>query len=47
LHSLKEHYLPYPREFSDEELGIPPDDAPDPTPDQYWGNHGKDYKNYR
>jgi len=37
-------YLPYQYEFSDEELGIPPDDAPDP---EYWGNHGKAYGTYR
>ncbi len=29
-------YMPYLSEFTDEELGIPPDDAPDP---EYWGNH--------
>ncbi|KAI1720963.1 NADH dehydrogenase 1 beta subcomplex subunit 2 domain-containing protein [Ditylenchus destructor] len=32
-----EFYMPYLDEFTDEELGIPPDDAPDP---EYWGNHG-------
>ncbi|VIO93115.1 NADH-ubiquinone oxidoreductase AGGG subunit homolog, mitochondrialprecursor, putative [Brugia malayi] len=31
-----EYYIPSPEEFSDEELGIPPDDAPDP---EYWGDH--------
>jgi hypothetical protein len=34
-------------EFSDEELGIPPDDAPDPEPDQYWGRHSKPFRTYR
>lgn len=37
-------YAPYLEEFTDEELGIPPDDAPDP---EYWGNHGKPYGSYR
>ncbi len=29
-----EWYIPALEEFTDEELGIPPDDAPDP---EYWG----------
>ncbi|KAL3994378.1 NADH dehydrogenase 1 beta subcomplex subunit 2 family protein [Acanthocheilonema viteae] len=33
---IGEYYVPAPEEFSDEELGIPPDDAPDP---EYWGDH--------
>uniref|UniRef100_A0A0K0FNJ1 NADH dehydrogenase [ubiquinone] 1 beta subcomplex subunit 2, mitochondrial n=1 Tax=Strongyloides venezuelensis TaxID=75913 RepID=A0A0K0FNJ1_STRVS len=33
-------YMPYLNEFTDEELGIPPDNAPDP---EYWGNHDKKY----
>uniref|UniRef100_A0A0N4ZYT0 NADH dehydrogenase [ubiquinone] 1 beta subcomplex subunit 2, mitochondrial n=1 Tax=Parastrongyloides trichosuri TaxID=131310 RepID=A0A0N4ZYT0_PARTI len=37
-------YMPYLSEFTDEELGIPPDNAPDP---EYWGNHGKPYGTYR
>nr|CAD2198341.1 unnamed protein product [Meloidogyne enterolobii] len=37
-------YIPYPYEYTDEELGIPPDDAPDP---EYWGNHDKPYRTYR
>ncbi|CAD5217848.1 unnamed protein product [Bursaphelenchus xylophilus] len=38
-------YIPYiPKEFTDEELGIPPDDAEDP---EYWGSHGKKYGTYR
>uniref|UniRef100_A0A0N5BPX8 NADH dehydrogenase [ubiquinone] 1 beta subcomplex subunit 2, mitochondrial n=1 Tax=Strongyloides papillosus TaxID=174720 RepID=A0A0N5BPX8_STREA len=37
-------YMPYLTEFSDEELGIPPDNAPDP---EYWGNHDKKYGTYR
>jgi len=37
-------YIPYQTEFTDEELGIPPDDAPDP---EYWGNHGKPFGTYR
>lgn len=37
-------YTPYLYEFSDEELGIPPDDAPDP---EYWGHHGKPNNTYR
>lgn len=37
-------YMPYLAEFTDEELGIPPDDAEDP---EYWGNHGKVYGTYR
>ncbi|KAI6233158.1 Protein F44G4.2 [Aphelenchoides fujianensis] len=37
-------YMPYMEEFTDEELGIPPDNAPDP---EYWGNHDKPYGTYR
>lgn len=37
-------YVPYRYEFSDEELGIPPDHEPDP---EYWGNHGKKFGTYR
>lgn len=37
-------YMPYLAEFSDAELGIPPDSDPDP---EYWGNHGKKYGTYR
>ncbi|EPB70707.1 hypothetical protein ANCCEY_10208 [Ancylostoma ceylanicum] len=37
-------YMPYLHEFSDEELGIPPDSAPDP---EYWGHHGQKYGTYR
>ncbi|VDM97465.1 unnamed protein product [Thelazia callipaeda] len=33
---IGEYYIPSLEEFSDEELGIPPDDAPDP---EYWGDH--------
>ncbi|KAM3719616.1 putative NADH dehydrogenase [ubiquinone] 1 beta subcomplex subunit 2 [Dirofilaria immitis] len=33
---IGEYYIPAPEEFSDEELGIPPDNAPDP---EYWGDH--------
>uniref|UniRef100_A0A915PYV7 Uncharacterized protein n=1 Tax=Setaria digitata TaxID=48799 RepID=A0A915PYV7_9BILA len=33
---IGEYYIPAPEEFSDEELGIPSDDAPDP---EYWGDH--------
>lgn len=36
--------MPYLWEFTDEELGIPPDSAPDP---EYWGNHGKPWGTYR
>lgn len=36
--------MPYLDEFTDEELGIPPDDAPDPD---YWGNHYEKYGTYR
>ncbi|KHJ85073.1 hypothetical protein OESDEN_15206, partial [Oesophagostomum dentatum] len=43
-HLFGHFYMPYLYEFSDEELGIPPDDAPDP---EYWGNHGKKYGTYR
>lgn len=43
-HLLGHWYMPYLDEFSDEELGIPPDSAPDP---EYWGNHGKKYGTYR
>jgi len=38
-----EFYIPYLEEFTDAELGIPPDDAPDPA---YWGHHGEPYKTY-
>nr|CAD2136615.1 unnamed protein product [Meloidogyne enterolobii] len=41
---LGHEYIPYPYEYTDEELGIPPDDAPDP---EYWGNHDKPYRTYR
>ncbi|CAD5213169.1 unnamed protein product [Bursaphelenchus okinawaensis] len=37
-------YIPYGAEFTDEELGIPPDDAPDP---EYWGHHGQRASTYR
>ncbi|KAF7630852.1 hypothetical protein Mgra_00008867 [Meloidogyne graminicola] len=37
-------YYPYGYEFTDEELGIPPDDASDP---EYWGNHDMPYRTYR
>ncbi|KAI6183561.1 hypothetical protein M3Y97_00502000 [Aphelenchoides bicaudatus] len=37
-------YLPYTEEFTDEELGIPPDSADDP---EYWGNHSLPYGSYR
>ncbi|KAI6211539.1 Protein F44G4.2 [Aphelenchoides besseyi] len=37
-------YMPYLEEFTDEELGIPPDSAEDP---EYWGHHGKPYGTYR
>ncbi|VDL81993.1 unnamed protein product [Nippostrongylus brasiliensis] len=43
-HIFGHYYMPYLHEFSDEELGIPPDSAPDP---EYWGNHGKKYGTYR
>ncbi|XGW08610.1 hypothetical protein V3C99_011157 [Haemonchus contortus] len=43
-HIFGHWYMPYLHEFSDEELGIPPDSAPDP---EYWGNHGKKYGTYR
>ncbi|VDO37639.1 unnamed protein product [Onchocerca flexuosa] len=33
---IGEYYIPALEEFSDEELGIPPDEAPDP---EYWGDH--------
>uniref|UniRef100_A0A914XH32 NADH dehydrogenase [ubiquinone] 1 beta subcomplex subunit 2, mitochondrial n=1 Tax=Plectus sambesii TaxID=2011161 RepID=A0A914XH32_9BILA len=33
-HLIGEFYMPQLEEFSDAELGIPPDDAPDP---EYWG----------
>ncbi|VDM47324.1 unnamed protein product [Toxocara canis] len=43
-HIFGHWYMPYLNEFTDEELGIPPDDAPDPV---YWGNHGEKYGTYR
>uniref|UniRef100_A0A1I8ALC8 NADH dehydrogenase [ubiquinone] 1 beta subcomplex subunit 2, mitochondrial n=1 Tax=Steinernema glaseri TaxID=37863 RepID=A0A1I8ALC8_9BILA len=43
-HLFGHWYMPYLHEFTDEELGIPPDNAPDP---EYWGNHGKPYGTYR
>lgn len=43
-HILGHWYMPYLHEFSDAELGIPPDSAEDP---EYWGNHGKKYGTYR
>uniref|UniRef100_A0A0N5ANY2 NADH dehydrogenase [ubiquinone] 1 beta subcomplex subunit 2, mitochondrial n=1 Tax=Syphacia muris TaxID=451379 RepID=A0A0N5ANY2_9BILA len=44
-HTLIGHeYMPYLEEFTDEELGILPDDAPDP---EYWGNHYEPYGTYR
>ncbi|CEF63333.1 Hypothetical protein SRAE_1000159500 [Strongyloides ratti] len=43
-HIFGHWYMPYLDEFTDEELGIPPDNAPDP---EYWGNHGKKYGTYR
>ena len=47
-HMLFGHfYIPYRYEFSDEELGVPPDDAPDPEPEQYWGTHKRPYRSYR
>lgn len=36
--------MPYLCEFTDEELGIPPDDVEDPV---YWGNHGEKWGTYR
>ncbi|MFH4983295.1 hypothetical protein AB6A40_010004 [Gnathostoma spinigerum] len=43
-HIFGHWYMPYLSEFTDEELGIPPDDAPDP---EYWGNHNEVYGTYR
>ncbi|KIH56542.1 brix domain protein, partial [Ancylostoma duodenale] len=43
-HLFGHWYMPYLHEFSDEELGIPPDSAPDP---EYWGHHGEKYGTYR
>ncbi|KJH45468.1 brix domain protein [Dictyocaulus viviparus] len=43
-HIFGHFYMPYLHEFTDEELGIPPDSAPDP---EYWGNHDKKYGTYR
>ncbi|KAE9414868.1 hypothetical protein Angca_008422, partial [Angiostrongylus cantonensis] len=43
-HIFGHWYMPYLHEFTDEELGIPPDSEPDP---EYWGNHGKEYGTYR
>lgn len=43
-HIFGHWYMPYLHEFTDEELGIPPDSEPDP---EYWGNHGKKYGTYR
>uniref|UniRef100_A0A914QJD3 NADH dehydrogenase [ubiquinone] 1 beta subcomplex subunit 2, mitochondrial n=1 Tax=Panagrolaimus davidi TaxID=227884 RepID=A0A914QJD3_9BILA len=43
-HILGHWYMPYTSEFTDEELGIPSDNAEDP---EYWGNHDKPYGTYR
>uniref|UniRef100_A0A7E4ZZ73 NADH dehydrogenase [ubiquinone] 1 beta subcomplex subunit 2, mitochondrial n=1 Tax=Panagrellus redivivus TaxID=6233 RepID=A0A7E4ZZ73_PANRE len=43
-HILGHWYMPYLSEFSNEELGIPADNAADP---EYWGNHAKVYGTYR
>ncbi|CAJ0950753.1 unnamed protein product, partial [Mesorhabditis belari] len=43
-HLFGHWYMPYLREFSDEELGIPADSSSDP---EYWGHHGEKYGTYR
>uniref|UniRef100_A0A183BWA8 NADH dehydrogenase [ubiquinone] 1 beta subcomplex subunit 2, mitochondrial n=1 Tax=Globodera pallida TaxID=36090 RepID=A0A183BWA8_GLOPA len=42
-----EWYYPYHYEWTDEELGIPPDDAPDPEEGQFWGHPGALIGSYR
>ncbi|KAL3102332.1 hypothetical protein niasHS_003741 [Heterodera schachtii] len=42
-----EWYMPYHYEWSDEELGVPPDDAPDPEERQFWGHPGELIGTYR
>ncbi|VDN60642.1 unnamed protein product [Dracunculus medinensis] len=43
-HIFGHHHAPYLEEFTDEELGIPDDNAPDP---EYWGNHYEKPGTYR